>query len=146
MELPADLRFMRPFGRGRIQKINAALPKAFLPTIFRHSPELDHPAALDRFSHCSCLTSLCNRACDKIFRFYIYICIYMEILDCLSSMYCAFEGCNNRLLVPRKNFLWYLIIFNERVVEDLINVTRKGVDRMFSFVTKKKKRKLFPTL
>lgn len=70
----------------------------------------------------------------------LYICIYMEILDCLSSMYCAFEGCNNRLLVPRKNFLWYLIIFNERVVEDLINVTRKGVDRMFSFVTKKKKK------
>lgn len=27
------------------------------------------------------------------------------------------------------------------MVEDLINVTRKGVDRMFSFVTKKKKKK-----
>lgn len=72
--------------------------------------------------------------------------IYMEILDCLSSMYCAFEGCNNRLLVSRKNSLWYLMIFNERVVEDLINDKRKEVDRMFSFVTKKRKRKLFSTL
>lgn len=33
------------------------------------------------------------------------------------------------------------MIFNERVVEDLINDKRKEVDRMFSFVTKKKKKR-----